>query len=848
MKSSAPEPRPLAPASSIATDITCFHCGLPVPPGSHLEVQIEGQSQPMCCHGCQAVAGAIVASGSTDFYRLRTERQATGTELVPAFLQQADVYDNPQVQKTFVRTETGSLRDASLIIEGITCAACIWLNERHLASLPGVLEVQINYSTHRARVRWDDSRVHLSDILKAIAQIGYLAHPYDPARQQDVLERERKQLLRRLLIAGLFGMQVMMIAVALYAGDWYGMEAGFRRFFRWLSFGLTLPVLAYAALPFFRGAVRDVQRRTVGMDVPVSLGLGIAFGGSVWATWSGHGEIYFDSVVMFTFFLLLVRFLEAGARRRAAGATDHLVHNLPATATRLREEAGATTQEVVPVVSLEPGDVLLVRPGESIAVDGTVVDGASSVDESLLTGESLPVVKARGDDVIGGSTNVESPLQIRVQRVGADTVLASILRLLERAQAEKPDVARLADRVASWFVAAVLVLASGVAVFWYVHAPAQWLPVVIAVLVATCPCALSLATPTATNAATARLTIDGLLVTRGHALETLAKCTHVVFDKTGTLTQGKLRVAGLELTGDWDRHRCRAVAAGLERHSEHPIALALLATVAEPAVIDAAQAVPGGGMTGVWNGTPVAVGTPAFVAERFAVRLDASTLSRVQSGGGTLVVLATARSVQAVFVLVDELRDGAADLVADLRAQGQQVLLLTGDHEQAARQVATAVGIDALAWDLKPADKLARVQALQDDGAIVAMIGDGVNDAPVLAQAQVSIAMGGGAHLAAASADIVLLSEQLAPIAQALRTARKMISVIRQNLAWALIYNATVLPLAASGWLAPWMAAIGMSFSSLVVVLNAQRLLATRKQSESSGVGPNSFGQSRSLE
>ncbi|HID48478.1 MAG TPA: heavy metal translocating P-type ATPase, partial [Chromatiales bacterium] len=498
---------------------SCFHCGLPVPPGSRYEVEIEGQARPMCCPGCQAVAQAIVDGGLGDYYRHRTAASVTARSPVPEELRELDIYDQPRVQRSFVRQESGDrpqLRQASLILEGIVCAACVWLNERHVGSLPGVEEFRVNYSTHRASVKWDDSVIHLSDILRAIAAIGYVAHPFDPGRQERIYKKERHQALKRLAVAGLGAMQVMMLAVAMYAGDYYGMEARLELFFRWVSLVIATPVVLYAARPFFQGAWRDLRRRQLGMDVPVALAIGGAYLASCWATLSQGGEVYFDSVTMFTFFLLVGRYLEMAARHRAGQAAEELVKLLPAVATRVTPDG----EEVVAVAELRPGDRVRIRPGDSIPADGRVVEGRSSVDESLLTGESLPLARRVGEALVGGSVNVESPLLMEVEKVGEDTVLAAIQRLLDRAQSEKPRLASLADRVAGWFVAVILVLAVLTGWWWWQHDPARAGWVVLSMLVVTCPCALSLATPAALTAATGSLTRMGVLTTRGHALET----------------------------------------------------------------------------------------------------------------------------------------------------------------------------------------------------------------------------------------------------------------------------------------------------------------------------------------
>ena len=811
---------------------TCFHCGLPVPPGADFYLVVRGEDRPMCCAGCKAVAEAIVQAGLDDYYKHRTEHAPTARELVPEFLQHTAVYDNPNVQQRFVRAEDEHVREVSLILEGITCAACMWLNERHIQSLPGVLEVQVNYTTHRARVRWDDSRIRLSEILQAVSRIGYLAHPYDPARQQQILERQRRTHLRRLGVAGALGMQIMMFSIALYAGAWSGIEAEFRALFHWVNLVLTIPILFYSAEPFFQSAWRDLQQRRAGMDVPVSLGIGLAFAGSLWATLTHHGEVYYDSIAMFVFFLLSARYFELMARQRSARAAESLVKLVPETALRLRGEQ-SEIQERVLVADLAMGDLLLVRPGEAIAADGSIVEGRSGVDESLLTGESRPVSKTAGDAVIAGSVNVDSPLQIQVEKIGADTVLSHILRLLERAQSEKPRLTQIADRIAGWFVLGVLILAGMVAAYWWQHDPAHWLQITLSVLVVTCPCALSLATPAAITAATGALTRAGLLTTRGHALETLAQATHFVFDKTGTLTLGELRVQEVRTFGERDEAACLEYALALEAHSEHPIARALRTyaeardNIPQRDVIPSAKEVvntPGAGLSGKIGGAEWCLGTPAFIAERTGLNLASSDFDDLHAQGRTLVLLANKSKINAAFLLGDELRPGARELVEGLAKEGKHVLLLSGDHPRAVQRIADAVGIENYAGHLKPEDKVRRVRELQERGAIVAMTGDGVNDAPVLAQAQISIAMGAGTQVARTSADMVLLGDDLPLLLYARRQARRTLAIIRQNLAWALAYNLLALPAAAAGFVSPWMAALGMSFSSLLVVANALRL------------------------
>ena len=595
---------------SIITESQCFHCHLPIPDGFDATALIDGHEQPMCCYGCKAVANAIVAAGHEHFYRVRTEASPTGNEIVPEILRETQIYDNESVQADFVQQLADNSREASLILEGITCAACVWLNEQHIASLDGVLEVQVNYSSRRAWVRWDETRIKLSEILQAIHAIGYQAHPYNPDQQQALQQKERRIQIRRLAIAGLFGMQVMMVSISLYAGAWSGMERNFEHLFRWLSLGLTLPVLFFSASIFFRSAWYDLLNRRVSMDVPVSLGIGIAFLSSVAATILGTGEIYFDSVVMFTFLLLVSRYFEWTVRQRSTESVERLAHALPLMADRLNEG----TEELVPASLLNVGDVVLIRPGETIPADGEVLLGESSVDESLLSGESRPLQKQVGNQLVGGSINIENPLQIRVLSVGSDTVLANIYAMIERAQADKPPIAQLADRIASRFIIAILTIAALVAGYWWLQSSEHWLEITLAVLIVTCPCALSLATPASISAALSRLQGSGLLVKRGQAIGALDKVTHIVFDKTGTLTLGKPVLSEVINDETVDRDYCLQIAASMENFSEHPLAHALVrATRDDHLPVTNLSNQSGGGLSACIDDQQFAIGSVDFI-------------------------------------------------------------------------------------------------------------------------------------------------------------------------------------------------------------------------------------------
>ena len=809
-------------------DANCYHCGLPIPEDVELSVPVAGEARRMCCFGCQAVAQSIVDNGLADYYRSRDAMPESPREAMPGILDQLQLFDHAEFQKSFVKELGASEREASLLLEGITCSACIWLNEQHIGRLPGVTGLDINYATRRARVRWDESRIRLSDILAAIAAIGYRAYPYDAAKNEEISRKERRDALWRLWVAGFGMMQVMMYAYPMYIanGD---MTADIESMMRWASLLLTLPVVFYSSAPFFRNAWRDLKLYRVGMDVPVALGVGAAFMASCWATLVQSGEVYFDSVSMFVFFLLGGRYLEMTARQKALGVTEALAKLLPAFSQKLANfPVDRSTVQCV-VADLRPGDCVLVRPGDIVPADGRVVEGVSCANEALLTGESRPVPKSPGDVVTGGAINAESPLIVRVEHVGESTRLSAIIQLMDRAAAEKPKIVELADRIASYFVAALLAVAIISAIGWYIIDPARALWITVSVLVVTCPCALSLATPIALTVSAGALARDGLLVTRGHAIETLARATHVVFDKTGTLTTGRMRLVDVLPTAALGKGECLAIAAALEHASEHPVATALrLAADAQLPETSDALSEPGQGVEATVGGRRCRIGRPDYALALGGAALPEAAVAWLSSGD-TIVVLSDQNSCLAVFRIGDELRPEAAALVGELRAAGKHVVLLTGDAPAVAGRIAARVGIEDVRAGATPQGKYDCVKSLQADGAVVAMVGDGVNDAPVLAQAQVSVAMGGGAQLARTQSDFVLLSENLDHLRHGLRRARLTLAVIKQNLWWSFAYNFVALPLAIAGYVTPWMAGIGMSASSLLVVLNSLRIQRVEK-------------------
>jgi Cu2+-exporting ATPase len=802
----------------------CYHCGLPVPPASDHVVEIDGSPRRMCCVGCEAVARAIVDNGLVQYYRHRDALPEPRKEALPVELQELGLFDNADFQQSFVQSTGEHEREAALILEGITCAACVWLNERHVARLPGVSLVEVNYATHRARVRWDERVTRLSVILGAIQAIGYRAYPYDAERSEQVAGRERRSMLWRLFVAGFGMMQVMMYAFPAYIAPEGDLSADAERLMRWASLILTLPVVLYSAAPFFRRAVRDVRLRSLGMDVPVALGVGSAFAASVWATLTHGPEVYFDSVTMFVFLLLCGRYLEMLARQRAARGVQDLGKIVPMFAERLDQQDGVGRQ--VAVISLVPGEWVRVRPGAVIPVDGVVVEGESQVDEALLTGESRPVAKAVGAEVTGGSLNLASPLVLRVSAVGDATRLAVMRRLMEQAATYRPAVATQSDKAARIFIVTLLVLAAATWIAWQFIDPDRALWVFVSVLVVACPCALSLATPTALTVATDTLARIGVLVTRGHAIEALASANRYVFDKTGTLTHGTMRVEALRVLDGAGEVRLRQRAAALEQASEHAVAAGVrLAGEGLPLpTVTGLRATVGQGVEGGVDGVTMRIGRPDYVARLTGGALPVE-VHALEQDGATVVALGSEAGWCGLFGLGDRVRDDASALVARLAGEGVPVAIISGDARAAVDTLARRLGITEAHAAMSPQDKLRWVEREQARaGTIVAMVGDGANDGPVLAQAQVSIAMGGGTDLARNQADMVLMADSLDALSRAISLCRKTLRVIRQNLWWSLAYNFTSVPLAMVGLVTPWMAGLGMAASSLLVVLNALRL------------------------
>ncbi len=695
--------------------------------------------------------------------------------------------------------------------------------------------VSVNYTTRRAQVAWDEREVLLGKIIDSVRSLGYDAYPFDPEKQRALENAGQRASLWRLFVAGFGTMQVMMYAFPRYVDDTGTLSAEAEQLMRWASLLLTVPVMLFACGPFFTSALADLRARRLGIDVPVSLGIVAGFGASAWATIRGGGEVYFDSITMLVFLLLASRHLESSARRKASAALDRLARWMPSFAFRLEGASDAKGAKVA-AHALRPGDRVLVAPGEPFPADGLVLSGQSSADESLLTGESRPAHKETGSPLIGGSLNVLQPIIMRVTKAGAQTQAAAIGRLIERAAAGKPRLVEAADRIAPALTWLVLSLAAATLVAWALIDPVRAPWAAIAVLMVACPCALGPAAPIALTSATGALARRGIVITRAKAIESLDGVTDVVLDKTGTLTQGRPSLTRVDVLGPWDASHCIVIARALEAGSAHPYAKALQgenpqfeAAVSShetgphsAPVVCAPTHFAGRGIEATIEGLRTRIGNFEFVRELAGEPVAPGLLP----AEGSPVFLGAETGWIARFSFADALRLDAEKLVADLRARGLRVHLLSGDDREVAREVASRLGITAFSGAASRQDKYDYLRRLQSTGARVAMVGDGLNDAPVLAQADVSIAMGQGAALAQQQADIVLISARLAGVPEAARIARRTMRTIRQNFGWAIAYNVAALPMAAFGLIGPWEAAIGMAASSFVVILNSGRLEA----------------------
>ncbi len=802
----------------------CFHCGLPLPPKDDFSADIAGARRQFCCIGCREVCRAIYDAGLEGFY----QRTPEGTLLAPPPEVPKDLalYDLDEVQEEFV-IQHGEEREINLLVEGIHCAACVWLIERTLAAVPGIASAQVNLAGRRLLVRWDNSRLKLSDIIRRLGDIGYAAVPFDPEVAEGALKKQNRAFLFRMAFAGFAMMNLMWISIALYAG---ADEGEFRSLFHWLGFVLATPTLFYSGWPFFKGAWTGLRRRHLTMDLPIAVGATTTYLYSLYitVTQSTVGEVYYDTVVNFMFIILIGRHLESVSKRRAVAATQRLLDLQPRGATVLRDGE----EQLLPIRAVKPDDVVLVKAGDRIPVDGVVVDGRSAVDEAMLSGESRPLDKGPGDKVSAGTINIHSALTLKVSATLKNTALGRIIRLVEEAQASKAPIQCTADRIVPWFVAVTLLLGTLTFAYWSFIDIEIALLAACSVLIITCPCAFGMATPMSIAVASGLAARHGILIKNGAVLETLSGITHFVFDKTGSLTEGRMAVHEVRPVADFSVNDVLLKAAAVERYSEHHIARAIVeearARGLDPVapVMENFASTPGLGVAGTVDGTAVILGNEAWLVRHGiapAVDMQAG-IDALEQRGITCIHLALGQRYAGVIAIADRLRPDAQALIDGLRAQGIRMTLLSGDRRRVAEAVAEQLGGMEVIAEVLPEDKDRVIADLQRQGAQVAMIGDGVNDAPALIRANVGIAIGSGTEVSAESADIVLISNELEKVNLATRLSRRTLRTIRQNIGISLTYNVIMVPLAMAAFVTPLVAAISMPISSLLVIGNAARI------------------------
>lgn len=804
----------------------CFHCGLALPASGTIHANIKGEPHSFCCNGCSQVCAIIHDSGLDSFYNFAPETRHWATpEQAP---EDAKIFDDAEIQADFVRLRPDGTHQADLLIEGIHCPACVWLIEQTLQQIKAVTFAEVSLTRRRLRLRWKPEEAKLSAIILAIGRIGYQAIPYEEDIEQKVNKQQRQDLLFRMAFAGFVFANVMTAAVCLYGGEFFGIQAKWRAIFEWYSMVLTFAGIVFSGRSFFSSAWKAIKTRKPNMDLPISIGITASFIWSCLVTIAPSqglgGHVYFDSVSMFVFLILVGRFLESSARETAGSTTRHLLALLPRSARRVV----AGKEELIPLRSIQQGDILRIKPGDRLPVDGSVVEGYSEVDEAIISGESRPVNKKHDSQVIGGTLNISGQLLIKATHLGHESVLSQIVELVEQAQDAKVKIQGLADRIVPWFVTIILTLAAATFLFWLTRADLGFaVMTAVTVLIITCPCALGLATPMAISIGAGLGGKLGILIKRGSALEQMLNLDHVVFDKTGTLTRGQLKLQHRQALVDHEATLWSSVHA-LEQASEHPLAEAITSSLQayEPnSDLTQFNNVAGRGVEGIFHGKTLRVGSLGWLFS-FDIQLEKKVVANLaleEAKGHTLVVVFDERGLLAWISLGDELRPEASQVIQILQQQGISISLLTGDRQGSAKAIADqfeALQPIQVIAEVLPGEKADKIKALQAQGLSIAMVGDGVNDAPALTQADVGIAMGQATDISAHAADVVLLGglDKL-PIAFSL--SKQTMRTIKQNLVISLGYNILVIPLAIAGMIHPLFAAIAMPASSLLVIGNA---------------------------
>ncbi|WP_251358165.1 heavy metal translocating P-type ATPase [Kangiella sp. TOML190] len=794
--------------------LSCFHCHLAVPRGFVQSLHYQGKKRHFCCMGCYSIAETIIANGLDDYYKFRTTTAPKAESLVPESLQ---IFDQAEVQASFTKDASAKQKRIELLCSNLQCSACSWLIEKRLQDAKGVIKVTSNITEQTIMLEWDNQQCQLSELLTLLHELGYPAKPYRADDAQALQQQQNKLWLKRLGLAGLGMMQVMMYAVALYIGAFDNIDIGHRNFLRWVSFLVATPVLLYSGFPFFQSAYRALKNRRLNMDVPIAIALVLAYVTSIFATLTNSGEVYFDSVTMFVFFLLIGRFLEYRARQKVRQQFWQKTTDEQLLVTKFRAD-DPTQLETVPLQTVTVGDRLLVKPGATLVFDGLLVKGQTSVNEAMLSGEFLPVNKQLNDTLLAGSVNGDNAIEMEVTHLKGEGFIQRLKQLQKAALLDKPKITLVADKVARYFVAVILLIASISFAYWWLKAPEHALWITISVLVVSCPCALSLATPVALTCGVLSLNRRNFLIQDQDFLQKLEHTTDIVFDKTGTLTQGELEVQSVSVFTEHKPSEVLAIIAAMESQSEHPIAQAFTSYAKQDIVASDIQLRPYAGVSARYQQETLWFGNQQFISENTQVLNDG-----LDANG---LFLANNQQLLAKIILGDRLRDSAKRACAELHRMGKKLHLLSGDPSDQVEKLAQQLAIDHWQHQLTPQAKLDYLKKLQagSDKCKILTVGDGINDAPAMAVSDTSIAMAGASDLTKSHADSYLLSADLNQLQFAIDKSAQTNSIIKQNLTWALCYNLIMIPFAVAGLIPPYLAAIGMSLSSVVVVINSLRL------------------------
>ncbi len=802
------------------SNVACSHCHLQFDES----VMIKDGTYFFCCKGCQGIYHLLQDEGLDSFYdKLGDEKLTPPTEQ----FQDSANFNSPAFYDRYVLKDSEGFHEVSLIIEGIHCSACVWLNEKALHKMEGVLDVFINHTNNKARIVWDDEMVKLSKIIDMIRAIGYDAFPYDPEIQEARAEKERKDYYLRIAVAAFAMMNIMTIAVAQYAGFFTGMDQNIKNILNIAEWLLSTPVLFYSGWVFFRGAYYGFKTKTVNMDILVATGALLTYLYSIYITVFELGEAYFDSVAMIITFVLLGKFLEVLSKKSAADTLDVLSKHVPSEVTVLKEgeQINVSVNEVV------VGDILLLKAGEKAGIDGEIIEGAGSFDESSLSGESEPIYKNIGDHVVSGTTSIDGVVTYRATKDFEHSTLANILTMLERSLSRKPRIEQIANRLSEYFSTAILLLAFATFVVWWIwpHSFETAFMVGISVIVIACPCALALATPVATMVGLGQGAKRGILFKEAAHLETLAKIDTLVLDKTGTITEGRPRVQTTEwFDSDEEREGHKAKLMSLLNASKHPVSIGVSEYLAGEesvslAILDELEQIPAKGMVARCE-KEMLLGGNALLMRENDIRAE-------YQSEHTLFYFAIGKRLIARFELFDSAKADAAAVISSLQHSGIDIVMLTGDHKGVAKRVADEVGIGHYHAELTPEQKANMIAQMQADGHRVVMAGDGVNDILALAQAEIGIAMGNGSDIAIDVSDVVLMNDSLSALEESFKIGRTTYRLVKQNLGISLVYNAITIPLAMAGFIIPLIAAISMSVSSLLVVGNSMRIKFMWKRS-----------------